>query len=323
MPQVFFESVNQVFDKTYEFTSDPSREEYLQIEAEMLSDFMSYVKDGVVISNLDLSRPPRRGKIVDWTAETFDTISLKLMGDDGKTFSANLRKGRTLVQFEDRSARGLYTLFYDAHESLTADLKAMEDAKRELDAAIAKEKAAALRAEQAFTRRKERAERKWADMVKHNGVGQNDEDGAVDFSNAAIEHAEGFYYALGWLATHTARISASMVDYLEPSFYATFGSNYKPTIVHSKLRTSGGKPMKYGFSFTIDLIPNCNTSTAPALLQDRITSNKIHDTSLIWQLVSSYGFSFGKNFADVTIRKISAELPTWAIQDFIDGCDAD
>lgn len=110
-----------------------------------------------------------------------------------------------------------------------------------------------------------------------------------------ITETDEFYYALGWLAAHVGSITAKLPDYLGPAFEKYFGADAPKTLVDARARTSGGYAKQWSWEF-VCTIKKLKETTVPACIQNVTAdfSKGIHNTSFIWDLVSDYGFKFGK-----------------------------
>lgn len=129
-----------------------------------------------------------------------------------------------------------------------------------------------------------------------------------------------FYYALGWLAKNAGSISVALPDYLLNSFERYFGTDYTPTVVDSKKRTVNGNPMQWAMSMKV-AIPKKAQDSVPAVFFDYLNPNgtALTSTSLVWDLVDNYGFSFGK---EQDLDKIKDNIPTHCIVAFENGLSA-
>ena len=108
-----------------------------------------------------------------------------------------------------------------------------------------------------------------------------------------VSTVDEFYYALGWLTGHVGSVSARLPGYLSDTFKKQFGDTGNCYVVDSKKRTSGGYSMQWSFGFKATLR---KISTIPAILSQYIGANgrEIANTAFVWDLVTDYGFKFGK-----------------------------
>jgi hypothetical protein len=128
---------------------------------------------------------------------------------------------------------------------------------------------------------------------------------------------EEFYYSLGWIANNCGAFACSLPDYLLPYFQSQFGTDYEPHAVDSRKRTVNGYAMQWAISMTAN-IKKKSLDKIPAFLTEHLSKsgNAIADTAFIWDLVSNYGFKFGKT---QDIDQIRATIPTDYITAFEEG----
>ena len=126
-----------------------------------------------------------------------------------------------------------------------------------------------------------------------------------------------FYYSLGWIANNCGAFACSLPDYLLPYFQSQFGSDYEPHAVDSRKKTVNGYSMQWAISMTAN-IKKKSLDKVPAFLSQYLSKsgNAIANTSFIWDLVSNYGFKFGKT---QDLDQIRATIPTEYIQYFENG----
>lgn len=126
-----------------------------------------------------------------------------------------------------------------------------------------------------------------------------------------------FYYSLGWIANNCGAFACSLPDYLLPYFQSQFGSDYEPHTVDSRKKTVNGYSMQWAISMTAN-IKKKSLDKVPAFLNQYLSKsgNAIANTSFIWDIVSNYGFQFGKT---QDIDQIRATIPTEYIQYFENG----
>jgi hypothetical protein len=126
-----------------------------------------------------------------------------------------------------------------------------------------------------------------------------------------------FYYSLGWIANNCGAFACSLPDYLLPYFQSQFGSAYEPHAVDSRKRTVNGYAMQWTISMTAN-IKKKSLDKIPAFLSQYLSKsgNAIANTSFIWDIVSNYGFQFGKT---QDIDQIRATIPTEYLTYFENG----
>jgi hypothetical protein len=126
-----------------------------------------------------------------------------------------------------------------------------------------------------------------------------------------------FYYGLGWMANNCGTFACALPDYLLSYFQKQFGTDYEPRTVDSRKRTVNGYAMQWTISMTAS-IKKKSLDKIPAFLTQYLskTGTAIANTSFIWDLVTNYGFKFGKT---QDIDQIRATIPTEYIQYFENG----
>ena len=125
------------------------------------------------------------------------------------------------------------------------------------------------------------------------------------------------YYSLGWLAKNVGTISAALPDYLLSGFERHFGSDVKPTVVDSRKKTISGYSMQWALSMKASILKKAKESI-PSCLTKYLNSagNALTNTAFVWDLVDTFGFSFGK---EQNIEKIKAAVPTDYLSSFEAG----
>lgn len=126
--------------------------------------------------------------------------------------------------------------------------------------------------------------------------------------------AEG-YRTLGWLAANIRTISASIPQSAQGWFVRHFGGSALCTVVPDDKKTSGGYAMKWGPAFSAS-IKEADESKYPVSIAADISNKKLNNTSLIFQLVTDYGFEFRTN---QDIEAIKANIPAEALSYFEAG----
>ena len=126
-----------------------------------------------------------------------------------------------------------------------------------------------------------------------------------------------FYYSLGWIANNCGAFACSLPDYLLPYFQSQFGSTYEPHAVDSRKRTVNGYAMQWTISMTAS-IKKKSLDKIPAFLTQYLskTGTSIANTSFIWDIVTNYGFQFGKT---QDVEKIRSHVPSQYLSFFEAG----
>ena len=126
--------------------------------------------------------------------------------------------------------------------------------------------------------------------------------------------ANDFYYELGWLASHTSRLYAAIPDYLENWFIRNFGSDAPKNVIDSRKKTSGGFAYQWAPGFSMHLK---DTDNMPESLKLKLSDKKtIYNTAFVFDLVTNYGFKFGKN---QDIDQILDQIPDSKVESFMKG----
>lgn len=126
-----------------------------------------------------------------------------------------------------------------------------------------------------------------------------------------------FYYNLGWIAKNCGTFACALPDYLLPYFQKQFGVEYVPHVVDSRKRTVNGYAMQWTISMTAS-IKTKSLDKIPAFLTQYLnkTGTSIANTAFIWDLVTNYGFKFGKT---QDIDQIRSTIPAYCITYFETG----
>ena len=126
-----------------------------------------------------------------------------------------------------------------------------------------------------------------------------------------------FYYCLGWMAKNCGTFATALPDYLLPYFQKQFGTAYEPRTVDSRKRTVNGYAMQWTISMTAS-IKKKSLDKIPAFLTQYLskTGTSIANTAFIWDLVSDYGFQFGKV---QDLDQIRSTIPAHCVTYFENG----
>ena len=143
-----------------------------------------------------------------------------------------------------------------------------------------------------------------------------------EFENLAkrekiMNATEEFYYSLGWIANNCGAFACALPDYLLPYFQKQFGTDYEPRTVDSRKRTVNGHAMQWTISMTAS-IKKKSLDKVPAFLTQYLskTGTSIANTTFIWDLVSDYGFQFGKA---QDLDQIRSTIPAHCVTYFENG----
>ena len=266
---------------TYELTINSTSDDFFNARSQLINEFIQQITNAEVTADW---RNPRTGRIVSCynPCNNFNSIIASVYFDDTdetKNYGivAAINCGGLL--FVDESMKALYDEFVEANENIKHQefLAAQEAQRREKDAAKKAEQLKKAEAKSVYL--KEKAIKDFEELTHR--------------AKKAITEADEFYYGLGWLAAHIGSISATMPDYLAGAFEKHFGTEAAHRVVDSAKRTVNGNSMQWTFGFKATLK---NPDSIPATLAKYLSSTgkAIANTSFIWDLVTDYGFKFGK-----------------------------
>ena len=278
-------------------------EDFETDKTRLISDFIQKIT-GAEVTN-QLLGP---GKIVSClnVCNTLESLVVTVHFDLNETknygLAAALASGST--KFADTSLDDLWNEFVSEQYKLKGQYnKAVEDEQ-------CRQKEEAKKAEQL---KKAEAKNK---TLKEKAI--KDFEALTQQARKAVAQQDEFYYALGWLTKHVGSVSATLPDYLEGAFVKHFGDEAPCRVVDSNKRTVNGNSMQWTFGFTATLR---KAENIPAMLNQYLscTGKAIANTSFIWDLVTDYGFKFGKKQDVAEIRKL---VPDKYVDVFVEGCNA-
>ena len=283
-----------------ELTAETAIESYNAVEAELVN----------VVGALVVGAPVKcstygDGSIVGYRGKDIDNLLVDIDFPVGrKTFSlAHILSYDKFVKVDKLPDIGeVWFEAYTVHKELTEQLLKIKRAKAEAERLALKEAEEEKKLEAKYQATKSRVIRDFEERV-NTVVPKNS--------------TEAFYHSLGWMANNCGAFSCALPDYLLPYFQKQFGTTYDPRVVDSKKRTVNGNAMRWAISMTAN-IKKKSISSIPAFLQQYLnkTGTAVADTSFIWDLVSNYGFQFGKT---QDIDQIRATVPTEYITYFETG----
>jgi len=129
---------------------------------------------------------------------------------------------------------------------------------------------------------------------KKNNAVNNLTSAATRVRMKADYYTAQYYKTLGFIAKHAKKISAAMPDYIEDWFVGVFG-DVERRVVDSSKKSPAGWIEQWGLSLTIDL----DTADIPKFLRDYMSKSKnksqIANTAFVFDIMSTYGFKFGKS----------------------------
>jgi hypothetical protein len=199
----------------------------------------------------------------------------------------------------------LKTVLTEAQSVFFDNYQAVETAKREANRLAYEQK----KQEEEEKKNEEKYQASKAKMIK--------EFETLSAREKTISTTAEFYYSLGWMANNCGTFACALPDYLLSYFQKQFGTDYEPRTVDSRKRTVNGYAMQWTISMTAS-IKKKSLDKIPAFLTQYLskTGTSIANTAFIWDLVTNYGFKFGKT---QDIDQIRATIPTEYIQYFENG----
>lgn len=248
------------------------------VKAQLISDFIQQVT-GAEVTNQLLGT----GKIVSCMNfnNNFESLifTVHFDLDETKNYGAAVALASGGLKFVDTSLDDVWDDFVVEQYKLKAQYnKAVEEDRcREKEAK--KEAERLKKAEANYARLKEKSIQDFEELTKR--------------TKQPVTETDEFYYALGWLAANAKNVSAVLPDYLDAAFVKYFGPEAPHRVVDSTKRSPAGWQQQWSWSFKISLK---NPDAIPAMLNQYVghTGKDIARTSFIWDLVSDYGFKFGK-----------------------------
>lgn len=260
---------------TYELTTG-TREEFIEVQAMLTADF------AIAMLGAELcSKTLGTGYVKSTIGKSMETAIFEVAFESGdtKNYLAASIPSIGFLKFTDESVAALYDTFMSEQYKLKAQYnKATEEAQRREKEN--KKKADQLKkAEANYERLKAKSIQDFEELTKR--------------AKQVVTETDEFYYALGWLAANARTVSAVLPDYLESAFVKHFGDDAPHRVVDSKKRSPAGWQQQWSWAFKISLK---NPEAIPAMLNQYVgtTGKEITKTSFIWDLVSDYGFKFGK-----------------------------
>lgn len=289
--------------KTYVFTAEPTHEEYLMLEKQLIEDFLNEAGEFKLIQ-----RNGTEGTVLDIECrDLFKDIFCKVaFADCIKHYQLETAITSKFLHFDNEVLLDIYSAYLNVHKELTTQWTVRAEQLRVEAAEAAKKAEAEQKAEAAYQAKKLKAETEFEAMTKE----------AKTFENPNEE----FYYSLGWLAKHIGTLTAKLPDYLGSAFERHFGSETPKILIDSRAKTSGGYAKQWSWEFKCT-IKKLKETIIPTCIQNVTTdfSKGIHNTAFLWDLVENYGFQFGKS---QDISKIAEQIPSQYLVAFNSGLTA-
>ena len=262
---------------TYTLTTG-TRDEYNDIQAKLIGEFTNAFTGAEVTAIKDGT-----GKIESCVAlkETVDSVifNISFAGQEPKKFLAFTSIKCGGLKFTDESLRAVYDDFVEVHTTITTQLYNAEDEARRHEKDEAKKAERLKKAEANYEKLKEKSLRDFDELTKQ--------------ARTKVTETDEFYYAIGWLAAHANSVSAALPDYLDDAFSKYFGVDTPRRVIDSKKRSPAGWQSQWSWAFKISLK---KPETIPANFASYLgqSGKEITKTSFVWDLVTDYGFKFGK-----------------------------
>lgn len=280
-----------------------TREVYLETEAKLVDALGKYVTGAEVICV-----KYGDGKIVAFKGTTPEDLIVDIEFAEGvKKFSLIHIMHNKFVQFADILEIGdAWDSAFEVHTKLTDTYHKCEKVIRQQQIEAEKKAEAEKKTEAKYQKQKEKAVKSFDQMVQD--------------ANTSLSDVDEFYYALGWLANHVGSVTAILPDYLGSAFEKYFGVETPKTLVDGRAKTSGGYAKQWSWEFKCT-IKKLKETVVPDYIRSVTTdfSKGIHNTAFLWDLVSNYGFQFGKK---QDVDKIREAIPVQYISSFETGLAA-
>ena len=279
----FFETVKNI-EKTYEEKEILTPEELAEVD----KTFIEMIYPDLLNVEVKYARPGKVSKVgkiseICDTSCPFETFAFKVQfADEEKVFV--LKPLVTTSYFNkilDEEVLEKCVKLCELHNNLTKKYNKYLSEQRQLEREVEKKAEAEKKAEEKYQKLKAKTIKEFETRIKQ--------------PRKSLSEVDEFYYALGWLAKHVSKISASIPDYLQSSFENYFGTDVSPYVVDSSKKTSGGFSYQWGIGMNARLCGKDIDTIPPILSQYFNSTGKVlYSTSFIWDLVDNYGFQFGK-----------------------------
>lgn len=284
-----------------------TEEAYMTAEADLIKSFCDQFIEATVTCPTYGT-----GKVTAYSGKTLDTVIIDIVfGQETRRFSlahimTTAHKDVPFIKFTDSVMVDLWSIALAVHIELTTAFAEYKLTVRQLEAEAKKKLEAEKKAEAKYKQLEKKAIQDFEAMQNH----------VKEFDNPSDE----FCYALGWLAKHIGAVTAILPDYLGGAFEKCFGTEAPKTLVDSRAKTSGGYAKQWSWEFKCT-IKKLKDTAVPACIQDITTdfSKGIHNTAFLWDLVTDYGFRFGKK---QDIEKIRQTIPVASLPAFEAGLAA-
>jgi hypothetical protein len=267
---------------TYELTTG-TREEFNTVQTQLINDLIQQITNTEVTANC---RAIHTGRIVSCLnpSSNFESVIASVYFDDTdetKNYGivAAINCGGLL--FVDESVKATYDEFVEAYNNLKHQYSVATDEARRLEREAQKKAEREKKAEANYEKLKTKSIKAFEELTQR--------------TKPEVSASKEFYCSLGWLAKHVGSIQAVLPDYLESAFEKYFGTDAPKRLIDSKAKTSGGYAKQWSWEFRCT-IKGLDKTTVPANLLNVTSdfSKGIHNTSFLWDLVTNYGFKFGK-----------------------------
>lgn len=272
--------------------------EFDTVMSEFATDFFEVVKSAVINHKAYGSGIP---KALDLRTYVCPIVTIAFPERDVRFLVSAFFEG--FLTASDDEISEVITQYAEVYKNLVERHDALRKAESDAARAAAKKAEADKKAEASYQKQKEQAVKSFDRMVQEAGTTKSDVD--------------EFYYALGWLASHTGALTAILPDYLGSAFEKHFGADAPKRLIDARAKTSGGYAKQWSWEFRCN-INKLKETVVPACLQSVTTdfTKGIHNTAFLWDLVSNYGFQFGKK---QDVNKIRETVPAQYISSFEAG----
>lgn len=283
--------------KKFELTMESTRQDYLDLEKELVNDFRPQIYMAAVTTKTNAL-----GYVKTVEGNTFNKLFLTIdFGTECKKYDMSVALTNKFLTFKNPELLTTYNTYFKIHEDLTAQEVQLDKARVIAEATKKAEQEAARKAEAQYQKAKDRALKTFEEQINRD----------KDTTNKSAN----YFFALGWLAKHIGTISAKIPDYLDAAFQKYFGADAVHTTIDSKKKTVNGFAMQWSWSFKASLI---KASNIPAALNAYLNEQEdaITNTSFIWDLIDTWGFQFGRK---QDVNKILANVPADCVEAFNAG----
>ena len=284
--------------KKFNFTRENLDAEFKTYKQSLVTEFAEQLGTEATVNLRQVSNCV----VKEVSGRSFEELMFTLDLPKGLTkYSATVSLNSGYMTFVNQEHLKLYNTYLNLHTDLIAQYNTAGQEFKRLQREEQELLTAQKKAEAQYQRAKEKALQTFEEHTQRNTY--------------KSEESDSFFYMLGWLAKHIGTISATIPDYLDEAFQKYFGVDAVHTTVDAKRKTVNGFAMQWSWSFKASLL---KATTIPHNLLTYLNESQkaITNTSFIWDLISTWGFKFGKN---QDVNAIKANVPANCLAAFNDG----